>query len=164
MTSSSDATTGTTAADVRTNGPWRGCTRRRFTRGMFVGDEVMLDISIPSARARLESLTRGGLLISASDDAYAEEITGLMRVGPAGLSRLVRHYRAAYARAPQARIMGERARLVGLRRDGATLPVEISLSPVPTATGHLILAVVRDATDIRRREDLAELARAISGS
>jgi PAS domain S-box-containing protein len=71
-----------------------------------------------------------------------------------------RHYRADYARTPQTRIMGERARLVGLRRDGATLPVEISLSPVPTATGHLILAVVRDATDSRRREDLADLARA----
>lgn len=58
--------------------------------GMFVGDEVMLDISFPSARARLEGLTRGGLLRSASDDAYGKEITGLMRVGPAGLSRLVR--------------------------------------------------------------------------
>jgi anti-anti-sigma factor len=79
---------------------------------------------------------------------------------PADVRDAHRHYRAAYARAPQPRIMGERARLVGLRRDGATLPVEISLSPVPTATGHLILAVVRDATDIRRREDLADLARA----
>jgi hypothetical protein len=57
---------------------------------MFVGDEMMLDISFLSALARLESLMRGGLLISASDDAYAKEITGLMRVGPAGLSRLVR--------------------------------------------------------------------------
>lgn len=55
-----------------------------------MGDEMMLDISFPSARARLESLTRGGLLMSASDDAYAEEVTGLIRVGPAGLSRLVR--------------------------------------------------------------------------
>jgi hypothetical protein len=57
---------------------------------MFVGDEMMLDISFPSARARLETLTRGGLLTSASDDAYGEEITGLMRVGTAGVSRLVR--------------------------------------------------------------------------
>lgn len=79
---------------------------------------------------------------------------------PADLRDAHRRYRAAYARAPQARVMGERSRLVGLRRDGATFPVEVSLSPVPTATGHLILAVVRDATDIRRRDDLADLARA----
>ena len=69
-------------------------------------------------------------------------------------------YRAAYARAPQARRMGDRARLVGLRKDGSTLPVEISLTPVPTATGHFVLAVIRDATEARRRGDLAELARA----
>ncbi len=38
--------------------------------------------------------------------------------------------------------------------------MEISLSPVPTASGHFILAVIRDATETRRREDLAALARA----
>lgn len=69
-------------------------------------------------------------------------------------------YRADYARAPQARPMAERARLVALRRDGGTLPVEISLTPVPTATGHFVLAVIRDAAQDRRREDLADLARA----
>ncbi len=79
---------------------------------------------------------------------------------PADLRDDHRRHRAAYTEAPQARAMGERARLVGLRHDGVTFPVEISLSPVPTATGHLILAVIRDATDSRRREDLANLAQA----
>jgi anti-anti-sigma factor len=79
---------------------------------------------------------------------------------PSSLRAPHQGYRAAYAQAPQARRMGERARLVALRKDGATLPVEISLSPVPTATGHFILAVIRDATEARRREDLADLARA----
>jgi len=79
---------------------------------------------------------------------------------PADLREAHRGYRAAYARAPQARAMAERSRLVGLRGDGVTFPLDISLSPVATATGHLILAVVHDATDIRRREDLADLARA----
>jgi hypothetical protein len=58
--------------------------------------------------------------------------------------------------------MGERARLAGQRRDGATLPVEISLSPVPTATGNFILAVIRDASEARRRGDLADLARGVA--
>jgi anti-anti-sigma factor len=73
-------------------------------------------------------------------------------------------YLTGYTRAPQARPMGERARLVGLRKDGATLPVDISLSPVPTATENFVLAVIRDATEARRRGDLADLARgAVAG-
>ena len=79
---------------------------------------------------------------------------------PADLRAAHRNYRAGYAQAPKARPMGAGARLVGLRKDGATFPVEISLSPVPTATGRLTLAVIRDVTETRRREDLADLARA----
>jgi PAS domain S-box-containing protein len=73
-------------------------------------------------------------------------------------------YRAGYNRAPQARPMGERTRLVGRRKDGATIPVEISLSPVPTATEHFVLAVIRDASEAWRRDDLADLAKgAVAG-
>ncbi len=79
---------------------------------------------------------------------------------PADLRAVHRGYRGGYERAPVARPMGDRARLVGLRKDASTVPVEISLSPVPTATGHFTLAVIRDAREVRRREDLADLARA----
>ena len=44
-------------------------------------------------------------------------------------------------------------------KDGATLPVEISLSPVPTASESFVLAVIRDATETGRRDDLLDLAR-----
>lgn len=57
---------------------------------MFVGDEVLLDLSFALARARLGALTQSGLLQSASYDAYGAELTGLIRVGPPGFSRLVR--------------------------------------------------------------------------
>jgi hypothetical protein len=131
MTSSSDAGAGTTAATFGTNGPWRACVRGRFTGGMFVGDEVMLDISFPSARVRLESLTRGGLLISASDDAYGEEITGLMRVGPAGLSRLVR---------VQFRDLSERANTAGFALRWEVTRPGGGLFPVLDADVELIQA------------------------
>jgi anti-anti-sigma factor len=79
---------------------------------------------------------------------------------PAGLREVHRLDRAAYARRPAARPMADRARLVGLRRDGSTIPVTIALRPVPTAGGHLVLAVVRDAGHERAQEDLAGLVRA----
>jgi anti-anti-sigma factor len=79
---------------------------------------------------------------------------------PADLQAAHRGHRFAYARAPTARPMGAGKRLVGLRKDGATFPVEISLSPVQTATGYFILAVVRDVTEIRQLQDLADFARA----
>jgi len=77
---------------------------------------------------------------------------------PLDLRPAHRKHRAAYGQAPRARPMGGRARLAGLRKDGASFPVEISLSPVPTATGHYVLAVIRDPAR-GRHGDLAELAR-----
>ena len=72
-------------------------------------------------------------------------------------------YRAAYQQAPGHRSMAERARLVALRRDGTTLPVEITLSPVPTATETFVLAVIVDASTPRRRDDVFSLAMGAAG-
>jgi anti-anti-sigma factor len=90
------------------------------------------------------------------------ELTGrpIEALVPAELRAVHGRHRAGYLRAPETRLMGTGARLVGLRKDGVTLPVEISLSPVPTATGQLTLAVVRDTAEARGREDLVSLARA----
>lgn len=57
---------------------------------MFVGDEVVLDVSFAVARARLANLAQGGWLLSASDDAYGTGITGVLRVGTLGVSKVVR--------------------------------------------------------------------------
>jgi anti-anti-sigma factor len=79
---------------------------------------------------------------------------------PAGLRDAHRLNRAAYALKPVDRPMADRARLAGLRRDGTTIPVTITLSPVPTARGHFVLAVVRDATHARWQDDFTGLVRA----
>ena len=59
---------------------------------MFVAGEVLLDLSFPAAAARLASLARGGSLTRASQEAYDDGLTGLVRVGPlpaaAGMSKL----------------------------------------------------------------------------
>jgi PAS domain S-box-containing protein len=76
---------------------------------------------------------------------------------PPGLREAHRGHRAAYERKLTARPMADRARLAGVRRDGSTVPVTITLAPVPADGGHLVLAVVRDATHAQQRDDLAVL-------
>lgn len=98
---------------------------------MFVGDKVLLDLSFPVARDRLGALTRDGLLRSASDDAYGAEITGLMRMGPAGISRLVR---------VQFRDLPERANAAGLALRWEVTGPGGALFPVLDADVELIRA------------------------
>ncbi len=79
------------------------------------------------------------------------------RLIPADLQAAHRSHRAAYAKAPRTGPMADR--LVGLRKDATTFPVEISLTPVTTAAGHFAFAVIRDVTAARHLEDLIDLAR-----
>jgi anti-anti-sigma factor len=89
-----------------------------------------------------------------------EELTGLPVdvLVPFEVRAVHQDYRAGYHQEPETRPMAERARLAALRKDGATLPVEISLSPVPTASETFVLAVIRDAAELERRNDLLDLA------
>ena len=52
-----------------------------------------------------------------------------------------------YMGAPRKRSMGEDFTLTALRRDGSELPVEISLSPLETSAGLVVLAALRDLTE-----------------
>lgn len=73
------------------------------------------------------------------------------RLIPAHLQVAHRDHLAAYKKAPRIRPMGGAgARLTGLRKDGTTFPAEISLRPVPTASGRFTLAVVREMTADRQ--------------
>ena len=61
-------------------------------------------------------------------------------------------HRDTYARQAQARPMGTGLDLFGLRRDGSEFPTEISLSPVTTEQGRLVIAAIRDVTERKRGE------------
>ena len=57
---------------------------------MFVGDEVLLEVSFAAACEKLTELTESGALITTSEDSYSRGAGTLTRVGAMGLSRLVR--------------------------------------------------------------------------
>lgn len=59
-------------------------------------------------------------------------------------------HRGQYLQAPRARPMAAGTRLVGLCKNGATVPVEISLSPVPAAAGVLTFVMAREVTRAQR--------------
>jgi anti-anti-sigma factor len=83
---------------------------------------------------------------------------------PADLRAAHLSERVGYQQQPTVKQMAARARLVGLRKDASTFPVQVSLSPVPTATGHFVMAVIRDITDSRPRADLGDLAHAATAA
>jgi two-component system cell cycle sensor histidine kinase/response regulator CckA len=62
-------------------------------------------------------------------------------------------HREHFHRQPQIRRMGSGLDLYGRRREGSEFPVEISLSPVATADGTMVLSVIRDISDRRRVAD-----------
>ncbi len=62
-------------------------------------------------------------------------------------------HRERFLEHPQTRRMGAAMDLKGLRKDGSEFPVEISLSPVNTSEGMLVLSAIRDISDRKRIEE-----------
>jgi len=63
-----------------------------------------------------------------------------------------RRQRTDYGRAPAARPMGAVSHVLGLHKSGREFPADISLSPIESDEGWLVIAAVRDMTDRHRIE------------
>ncbi len=71
---------------------------------------------------------------------------------PERLRAAHRGHRSAYSAEPRMRGMGAGLELAGLRRDGTEFPVEISLSPIHSDIGQLVMSAIRDISERKRIE------------
>jgi PAS domain S-box-containing protein len=141
--------------------------QRRKNRGRKISLPPDLASSEPFFRNLLESAPDAMIIVNEKGEIVivneqAEEMFGYDRgqmIGktvefllPARFRGRHIDHRNAYTNKPSLRPMGLGMELQGCRSDGSEFPVEISLSPVSTATGSFVSSVIRDVTDRKKME------------
>ena len=93
-----------------------------------------------------------------------DELTGkpIELLIPHELRSVHQSHRSRYTAHPVSRSMGSGLALFGRRRDGSSVPVDVSLSPIVVEGERRVGAFVRDATERRRNEDVLRYVNEIS--
>ena len=108
---------------------------------MVVADGSGTIVVINAATERLFGYTREEL-VGQPIERLVPESSGAKHVG----------HRDGYLAKPTVRGMGSGLELWGRRKDGTLVPVEVSLSPMESPDGLLVVAAVRDISDRRAAE------------
>ncbi|HET9029153.1 MAG TPA: PAS domain S-box protein [Candidatus Aquilonibacter sp.] len=108
---------------------------------IIIVDEKGCIVLVNAQAERLFGYTREELL-SASVETLV----------PARYARAHDEHRDEYMHDPRTRPMGVGMELYAARKDGTEFPVEISLSPLPTAQGTLVVSAIRDISHRKRIE------------
>jgi PAS domain S-box-containing protein len=128
--------------------------RRRTEDAMRKSEQRFRDLleSAPDAMVIVDEAGRIQLV-----NARTEELFGYGRANllgesvdmllPDRMRRLHPRHRADYVADPSSRPMGAGLELFGKRRNGTEFPVDISLSPLRTEEGLLVVAAIRDASE-----------------
>ncbi len=133
---------------------WRDVSNRKRTEEKFRG---LLEAA---PDAMIIANTEGQIVLV---NSQTEELFGYARKDllgqpveiliPARLRGSHSAHRADYSHNPCVRPMGAGRDLFGLRQDGTEFPAEISLSPLETEEGRLVISAIRDITARKRTEE-----------
>ncbi|HEX5692011.1 MAG TPA: ATP-binding protein [Roseiflexaceae bacterium] len=133
--------------------PWQGAGETPFQALLEAAPDAMV---IVDASGRIVRLNQQAELLLGYDRAeLVGEVVELLV--PERLRDDHALARKRYESAPHVRRIGEAVDMIVRQRDGAELPVEISLRPLESATGAFIICAIRDVS--ARKQAEAELRR-----
>ena len=89
---------------------------------------------------------------------HREELIGrsIEDLVPARLRRLHERHRDGFTRNPSARHMDGSRELIGARKDGTEIPIEVGLTPIETPDGMMVLSAIVDISERKRLDRLKD--------